>query len=324
MIEHSSFDDKTIIEGELLLFRALWNTSNDNMFILTKTKDGEFTTNRVNPSLLQTLQLEKHQVEDICLKDLLDTDTYNKVKKTYEKCLNLNKPISYEEVHNVNESNEKRYWNTTILPVIDKKRDIIRIFGVSREITELKKANEVLEIKVKERTAELEKALKDIKEISITDKLTQIYNRRYLDTILENSNKNLRRYGTCYAVMIFDIDDFKQINDNYGHQTGDIVLKEFARLLKSSIRETDILGRWGGEEFLLIVPHANEENIVNLANALRQKIEKYEFLKNKSITTSIGISIQNKEDNHESLIIRADIALYKAKRKGKNLVELER
>lgn len=140
---------KIIEEGELLLFRVSWNTSYDNMFILTKTEDGNYTTNKVNPSLLQMLQLERTQVENTPLKEILDSDTYNKVKKTYEKCINQNKPISYEEVHNVNNSKDIKYWYTTILPVIDKENNLTRIFGVSREITGLKKANEVLEMKVK-------------------------------------------------------------------------------------------------------------------------------------------------------------------------------
>lgn len=321
MIEHENFNNAIIEEGELLLFRALWNTSNDNMFIVTKTQDGEYTTNKVNPSLLQTLQLKKDQVENIALKEVLDSTTYNKVKKTYEKCIKLKKPISYEEVHNVN--NSKKYWYTTILPVFDNKNNTTRILGVSREVTELKEANEILEIKVKERTKELEKALEDIKQISITDKLTNIYNRRYLDTMLENISKDFKRYGTVYGVMIFDIDDFKLINDNFGHQTGDIVLKVFSKLLKNSIRQTDILGRWGGEEFLLIIPHAKKESMIKLAQTLRENIEKHIFPVNKKVTTSIGLTIQNENDNHESLIIRADIALYKAKRKGKNQVQIE-
>lgn len=321
MLVHDNYKD-TIVQGELLLFHTLWNTTNDNMFIARRDKDGVFFSEKTNHALKKMFNLSEEQIDGVSLKNLFDEKSYNKIAKKYEKCIEENRPLSYEEIHILDDTGT-RYWNTTILPIVDKENDIIRIFGISREITQLKRLNETLEIEVKKRTEELEEALVKIKEISITDKLTGLYNRHYLDTALEDIQKMAKRHDIQYGLVILDIDDFKAVNDTYGHIVGDVILKEFSLLLKNSIRETDILGRWGGEEFLIIISHTSEESILTLANHIRKKIENNTFPKIKKMTASFGASLIKKGDKINSFIYKADSALFKAKAKGKNRVEIE-
>lgn len=173
--------------------------------------------------------------------------------------------------------------------------------------------NKELEQKVHDRTLELEK-------ISITDRLTGLFNRHKTDDVLENEIQRSSRFDSPFSLILIDIDNFKLVNDNYGHQIGDKVLIETANLLVDSIRNTDILGRWGGEEFLIIVPETQLEGALLVAETIRLKIEKHKFPKINSLTISLGVSSYKKEDTVSDLISRADSALYLSKENGKNQI----
>jgi diguanylate cyclase (GGDEF)-like protein/PAS domain S-box-containing protein len=310
--------------GELLLFRALWNHSSDNMFIIKVDENGDFINETCNLAQEKTFHLTPHQADGVYLKDILDDMTLKSVETKYNKCIKLKKSVSYEEDVIIN--NEKRYFSTTILPVIDESK-ITRIFGISREVTELKKTshklqemNEQLELKVQERTKELEISLENIKKISIRDSLTNLYNRLKLDESLEYELQRSHRTDTQFGLILLDIDHFKNINDRYGHLAGDEVLKEFAFLLNSSLRTTDIFGRWGGEEFLIICPNTNIDRVYTLAQTLRKKIESHRFSVAQQITASFGVTLNEKEDTINTIIQRVDDVLYRAKNNSRNCV----
>ncbi|WP_071625254.1 GGDEF domain-containing protein [Poseidonibacter lekithochrous] len=169
---------------------------------------------------------------------------------------------------------------------------------------------------------ELEEKNKELKRIAITDKLTNIYNRVKLDSKMEAEMNRAQRFGHGFSIIIIDIDYFKEVNDNYGHQIGDCVLIEMANLLKSHVRNTDTLGRWGGEEFLIICPETKEEGVLKLANNLQKTIEENTFSTIGSKTASFGITTYINGDNTNSILKRADDALYKAKTTGRNKVEI--
>lgn len=159
-----------------------------------------------------------------------------------------------------------------------------------------------------------------LKELTITDKLTKVSNRLYLDTNYANEMKRAKRYGTIFSTIIIDIDFFKKVNDTFGHQVGDDVLMKLAQILQKNIRKIDILGRWGGEEFLIICPETTIEDAKILAEKIRFKIEQYDFSIDYSITCSFGVSQYNKNDEKEDIFKRADKALYAAKESGRNKV----
>ena len=174
--------------------------------------------------------------------------------------------------------------------------------------------------KEKKLKIKLEKAYDELKHLAITDKLTNVYNRHKLDEVLEIEKKRADRYNSIFGIMILDIDYFKKINDLYGHHVGDNVLKEFATILKDNSRDTDIIGRWGGEEFLIIVPETNKESIELFAQNIRKRVEFNSFELVEHLTVSIGTTIYKKNESTETTINRADNALYEAKNSGRNCV----
>ena len=147
-----------------------------------------------------------------------------------------------------------------------------------------------------------------------------MYNRIKLDTALDTAVQRVNRYDEIFGIIIIDIDFFKSVNDTHGHQAGDTILVEFATLLKQSVRQTDLVGRWGGEEFMIICTETNLNNIVTLANKIRTIIDNYDFSIVKHKTASFGVSTYRKGETLEKMIDRADQALYMAKEKGRNQV----
>ncbi len=167
----------------------------------------------------------------------------------------------------------------------------------------------------------LELKNKELEIMASRDTLTGLHNRLYLEDLIFLELKKTERYGYPFSIILLDIDHFKQINDCYGHQTGDIVLKQLAGLLKKNSREADILFRFGGEEFLILCPNSNRQNVFSFAEKLRQKIEREPFPTVKHITASFGHTTHTTNDTIETLIERADTALYKAKESGRNQVQ---
>lgn len=160
-----------------------------------------------------------------------------------------------------------------------------------------------------------------LEKLSITDNLTKLYNRNKLDEELLNKANFANRDSSPFGVIIIDIDYFKSVNDTYGHQMGDIVLKEFADILKLNSRKTDTVGRWGGEEFLIICCNNNLQGMLTFANNLKEKISCYPFSLGEQKTASFGVSLYKKDESIDLMIKRADDALYNAKENGRNRVE---
>lgn len=168
---------------------------------------------------------------------------------------------------------------------------------------------------------ELEAKTKELERISITDSLTGLFNRRYIDRVLETELKRQFRYQRHLAVILIDLDNFKTVNDRHGHQAGDMILIKFGEMLKSAVRESDVAGRWGGEEFIVICPESELGGALILAESLRKKIARESFAELGRQTASFGVGCLRFGETKDSLIKRVDDALYAAKEKGKNRVE---
>ncbi|SNZ07164.1 diguanylate cyclase (GGDEF) domain-containing protein [Persephonella hydrogeniphila] len=158
--------------------------------------------------------------------------------------------------------------------------------------------------------------------LSEIDTLTGIYNKGKFNRVLDEELKKVRRYKRPLGLILFDIDHFKKINDTYGHQVGDYVLKTVAKIVKDNIRDTDIFARWGGEEFVILAPETDINGLKILAEKLRKAIEDYNFEKVGKVTASFGITEAIPEDTVDSVVRRADEALYAAKERGRNRVEI--
>lgn len=168
---------------------------------------------------------------------------------------------------------------------------------------------------------QIDKTQSNLELLSQTDALTNISNRRKLNTILNDLTRQAQRYHAHFSLMMIDIDHFKNINDTFGHQIGDEVLKKLAKELSLHIRESDYIGRYGGEEFVIICPNSTSADTTLLAEKLRKIIENTTFTNNIQLTISIGIAEFNElSSNLEELIDQADKNLYKAKQLGRNQV----
>jgi len=159
-----------------------------------------------------------------------------------------------------------------------------------------------------------------LEKLSTTDPLTNLYNRRYLNKHIKNAYNLANRYSTPFSIILMDIDNFKNVNDSYGHDEGDIVLKKVSSILLKQSRSNDIVGRWGGEEFLIICSHSHSEAATVVAEKVCRTIEKEVLCQNNSITASFGVAEFKHEDKYGQLVINADKALYQAKDEGKNRV----
>ena len=163
---------------------------------------------------------------------------------------------------------------------------------------------------------------------TITDHLMGIYNRRYLDRRLEEEAARAQRYGSALSVLMIDIDQFKRINDTYGHQAGDVVLANLAALIRQTVRKSDLVARYGGEEVVVLAPDTAVSNAARLGENIRQKVESIilvppELCRGQTahITISVGVAdfLQGVDSGH-ALLERADQAMYQAKHAGRNRV----
>jgi diguanylate cyclase (GGDEF)-like protein len=166
----------------------------------------------------------------------------------------------------------------------------------------------------------LQRALTELELLASTDKLTGAWNRRYFEQIASAEMNRVARHNQPLSLLILDIDYFKSINDKYGHQIGDAVIAGVAHLIKNNIRTSDILTRWGGEEFVILAPSTSISEAAELADRLRLVVTKHSFSKVENVTVSFGVAQFQAGENLDDCLKRADDALYQAKNSGRNTV----
>jgi diguanylate cyclase (GGDEF)-like protein len=158
------------------------------------------------------------------------------------------------------------------------------------------------------------------KQKSQHDSLTGLFNRATFDELLQEDMAISKSTGANFSLILIDIDDFKKVNDTYGHLAGDEVLSDIGRLLQSILRREDATCRYGGEEFAVLVHHATASQVAYTAEKIRSRLQDYQFNKSPSISVSIGCGAYQPDEDADSFINRVDLALYEAKRTGKNKV----
>lgn len=195
------------------------------------------------------------------------------------------------------------------------------VFPLEVDVSEVRFGNQRLFAGIVRNIAERKRMVEILRKMATTDTLTGVFNRGKFNAVLDDEIKRVERYPAPLSLILFDIDHFKRINDTFGHQVGDAVLVRLAKLVAKKIRAQDIFARWGGEEFVILAPGSNLENTRQLAEKLRNSIEKQNFTKAVNVTCSFGIAELRQDENADSLTKRADDALYRAKENGRNLVE---
>jgi two-component system cell cycle response regulator len=239
----------------------------------------------------------------------------------------------------IRESPAEGYVFIFLITARDSKKDIIVGLeaGADDYLTKpFDRFELIARLKTALRVLELEKSLKDayekIRLLSITDKLTGCYNRTYMDEYLAKEIARAKRYIRPVSLVMADIDHFKRVNDTYGHQAGDLILKDFAASIKKGLRkDVDWMARYGGEEFLMVLPETDYECAMSSADRLRksvaESVSSYNGIEIR-ITASFGVvgfvpSAHNQKMSYEMIINRADKALYRAKNDGRNRVKGE-
>lgn len=190
-----------------------------------------------------------------------------------------------------------------------------------RSMLRIKRLQDELDLK----NRELEEANRKLRKLSITDGLTELYNHRHAHELLLEEYERVKRSGDPIAVAMFDLDRFKLVNDTYGHPTGDVILYDTARILRSTAREVDMIGRYGGEEFIVILPETSEAAAAQFAERVRERVAGHTYRDGATevrMTLSGGVAALTRHtDGSPDLLIRtADEALYAAKQAGRNRV----
>jgi diguanylate cyclase (GGDEF)-like protein/PAS domain S-box-containing protein len=237
------------------------------------------------------------------------------------------------------------YWvNTTIVPFLDHAGLPYQYVSVRTDITDVKQAKEALaeanvqlERRVSERTEELaqlnrhlqgqiaerDRLEAELRRLASRDSLTGLFNRRRFDEEFARELARCQRNHSPMAMILLDIDHFKAINDRHGHQAGDAVLHQLADILRKRARSTDVVARWGGEEFVFLAVGSGSKSAVTVAESLRHTVETTDFASVGHVTCSAGVANYMPGDTLHSLFARADRALYRAKENDRNRVEVE-
>lgn len=288
-------------EMDMLKLSSAIEYSGDSVVIT----DGDGIIEYVNPAFEQQTGFTKQEAigkkPNIIKSGTHTTDFYrNKIWVTI-----LAKDIFRGYIINKKKNGELYHEYKAIAPVIGQKGNISYFVSSGKDVTE----HMLLEQKLKEQAT--------------TDKLTGIPNRLRFDEVLHYSIDRAKRYKVNLSVILFDIDNFKEVNDTYGHLCGDDVLKMIAKIGDDSIRKSDLIARWGGEEFIILQPDIPSDEAQILAERLRHAIESYNFKDVGKVTASFGVTHFKEDDTKDTLIKRVDDALYEAKEHGRNRVEVK-
>lgn len=292
---------------------------------------------RNNPTLLESLSVEKEIRSAISLRIALDKDSVKEMVESIDGVLDKlslrlidmieNSDSSTVEIQAIKKELESYSEGTTgNFKVAHKKLYTIAIALeentqlLSKDLKDHSGEVQALSTKVKRLESELEASREESKE----DFLTKLYNRRALDDLMEVKEAEFERYGHDFTIVMFDLDKFKDVNDTYGHDAGDAVLSAFAKILKKECRTVDVVGRFGGEEFLAILSETDLKGGSIFAEKVRKKVETSRFVytgERINVTVSCGVSNRNSNISLESTTKSADELLYKAKKSGRNRVE---
>lgn len=278
--------------------------------------------------------------------NVIHKEDYDKVMQSFEKII-TRKTDSYCIDYRCRKSDGSYLWITDRSKVVEYNPDgsVARIIGAHQDIHQQKIAQlslfeqnqqlalgnvtleKLISIKTEQLEAKnklLEEKILEIERLANTDSLTNIANRKKFEEALNSEISRADRYEHALSLVILDIDHFKLINDSFGHKIGDQVLQNMVSAVVNNIRDVDIFARWGGEEFVLILPCIAIEAALNFSERLRQLISQTELSKGVYITCSFGVSEYHNTDTVEDLFHRADQALYRVKNNGRNSVQCEK
>lgn len=210
-------------------------------------------------------------------------------------------------------------WVQVSVKPVFKEKKFVGYIGTTRDISEKK----AYENELKKYCSELESANRKLEKLATYDILTGAYNRRKFELFVELSVDKKEKRGSPFSIIMFDIDYFKQINDIYGHSKGDLILQDISEIVKNALRDEDKLFRWGGDEFIMLLPRTALKDAYNAAEKVRKSIESNNFdIQRDKVTISLGVGEYKSGESIDQFVSRIDDALLKAKSNGRNRTEL--
>jgi diguanylate cyclase (GGDEF)-like protein/PAS domain S-box-containing protein len=226
-------------------------------------------------------------------------------------------------VTNMRKDGKKYVVDSTIIPILDMDGDIVEFIAIRHDVTEFEETKDqlsTLNMAMKNRIDELYNMTTSLEEEASIDSLTGAFNRTKFEKFFDYEVEKAQLSKNVLSVIILDIDHFKSINDNYGHHVGDDVLKDLVKLITKNLKRIDIFARWGGEEFVILLPGTELKNAKILAENIRSKVEEASFSTAGKITVSFGVGEHHDTESKKDIFNRVDKLLYEAKKAGRNRV----
>jgi diguanylate cyclase (GGDEF)-like protein/PAS domain S-box-containing protein len=286
-------------EETIYRYAQIFSTVNAPMCFVDKS----YIYRTANDAYLEIYEKKREEVIGRPIEEVFGREVFqDQIKESIDKCLNGEK-VQYQDWFHFKDSNSRfMYMSYNPLFTVDRK-----VLGAVINAVDITKNREMEE---------------KLKKLYVTDRLTGIYNRAKFCESLDDEIKSLKTYTNAnLSLIMFDIDHFKKVNDAYGHDVGDDVIKKLVHVVKSCTRDSDVFARWGGEEFMILLPNADLEGAYYLAERIRVIIDRTRFEQVGNVTCCFGIAQFFPGDTVDKFTKRADKALYKAKQRGRNRVE---
>ncbi|MDO7596988.1 MAG: sensor domain-containing diguanylate cyclase, partial [Pseudomonadota bacterium] len=288
-----------------------------------------------SPGWFRMLNYDVSELENTVFtwESIIHPDDFNRVMKSFHSYIE-HKSDTYKIQYRCRTKDNKYIWIEDRGRVVEWNNDgtVGRMIGAHRDIDAEKilqqqnqRDKENLQSLVETRTEELNKInhqlnikITEVEQLATTDSLTLLFNRRGFEKKLSNESARAKRFKEPLSLIVFDLDNFKPVNDVYGHSSGDLVLFKVAEVLRQHLREIDIPARWGGDEFLILLTNTTKVHASKLAEKLRVLIAEQPDIKAFSVTASFGVAQLGDDEDPMRLTIRADKALYQSKYEGRN------
>ncbi|MEL7656249.1 MAG: sensor domain-containing diguanylate cyclase [Bacillota bacterium] len=275
----------------------------------------------VSPNSRMMTGYENTEMIGRCILDFLSPESkqniINQWNATKQERFEGITKISMYDVEFICKDGRVIWYEVSVKPIIDEGK-FTGYIGTSRDISEKKEH----ELEIKKYVQELEYSNKKLDELTTFDMLTGAYSRRKFEEFIAMPVEKREKEGIPFSLIMFDIDYFKQINDLYGHKTGDYILQEVSLNVRNNLRGSDKLFRWGGDEFVVLLQDTSLKDAYDLAEIIRMGIEVHKFgMENKDITISLGVGEFQAGENLDQFLSNVDKAMLKAKSDGRNRIE---
>ncbi len=337
MLLYKGVPNREMVWKNFNQFTAAYNELNQQLVIISTTKEKETllaidssiqeVTILIRQTLIIILEGDREQANEI-----FPTEVFPKTTLVLDQFSSLNRSLRTELNDRLllanraveNDQTQFIYYTISAL-VISLGIAILAVWYSQRLSTQWQDINTCLEEKVSERTETLLNTQRELIEdnselarLASTDNLTGLSNRAFMSQILKKEYSRFIRHNHLFGIIMLDIDHFKNVNDEYGHDMGDKLLIQLSQQIEQTIRISDFISRWGGEEFLICCTTINADDLLPIADTIRLNIFNTDFGISEAITVSLGCAVIQPHEKIEELIKRADVALYAAKNNGRN------